>query len=147
LGAAHGSYLAAVNLALCLHIIDSYKPLRGCLEAAVYALHVERDMTAYVRWKERPLVSTLSSDSATRKVQVKLRYEISGEFSVAKISKTIANSNLRTHVETLYNETIDLGAHYNFPAFLQGFEIVDYNNSQVKSLILNSSESAYVSCF
>ena len=147
LGATHGSYLAAANLALSLHVVDAYKPLRGCLESAVYALHVERDPAAYTRWKERPIISALSDTANVRQEQLRLRKKIGREFSVSNILSEIADVTLRARVDRLYDETIDYGAHYNFPAFRHHFEIVDADNQEIRAVILTGKESEFVFCF
>ena len=140
------SFLAATNLAMSLHLTEAYKPLRGCLESAAYTLHAERDLGAYGRWKARPAAATLSRDLAVRKEQMALRRRSGSEYSATRIAGEISDLQLRERFLRLYEETIDEGAHYNFPAFKRDFEIVDRARRAVRSRILSNSKVDFVAC-
>ena len=99
---SHGAYLAAVRQTTSGHLPESYPLLRACLEYALYALHINRNRGFGVVWLKRH--ETADSIKAMKKA-----------FQHVKVMETLkaADAPLHTALETLYERTIDFGAHPN----------------------------------
>jgi len=112
------SLLAAATLAFGHQLPDAAKPERGALEAAFYGYHVFADPSAWDRWTDRPLVTSLRNEARKEEAR-RQRTAVGREFSVVAISKELAavDRKLATSAVDLYDELIDSGGHFNMPAF------------------------------
>jgi hypothetical protein len=108
---AHCSYLAGARLALSGQVAESYMPLRGCLEAALYGLHISRYPAAGEMWARRHENSTWRS-------------KVRAEFSINNVFRTLesVDRNNAEIARELYERTIDYGAHPNERAFLSNMQ-------------------------
>lgn len=103
----HASFTAAVRLGLSAQGPETYMVLRGCIENALYAWHVSSDLTLKRIWLDRH--KDEDSNKAVKK-----------NFAIGDMKRKLleANSHLGKAVNTIYDETIDRGAHPNVMAFL-----------------------------
>lgn len=99
---AHSSYRAAVGLAMAGQAPEAFMVMRGCLESALYGLYINRNKHAFEIWVKRN-----DSEEAKRAVRK--------EFTVAAMWKCLksVDEKLQDEAQTLYQRTIDLGAHPN----------------------------------
>jgi len=116
LAAARAGLLAGGTLTFQHLLADAAKPLRGSVEAAFGAFHVYHDPAAWTRWRERPVARqcTRGRDRAARLA----RNEVAREFSVPNVQKEVRlwSSPLASAGFRLYEELIDVGGHYHYPA-------------------------------
>ena len=99
LARASGSYKAACENAAAGQIAEAYPQLRTCLESAAYAIHMKQNPGHDVIWSNR------SKDrDKTRKA-----------FTSIDVAKSLMKSNAKLGkiYDTLYQRTIDHGAHPN----------------------------------
>jgi hypothetical protein len=117
------SLLAAATLAFGHQLPDSAKPARGAIEAAFYGYHVFKDASAWDRWTDRPLVAALRRSE--KEIARRQRSAVGREFSVTAIAKEFPQSaaKLVTEAVELYDELIDVGGHFNMPAFQGGTRV------------------------
>jgi hypothetical protein len=113
LAAARAGFVAGGTLTFQYLLPDAAKPLRGAIEAAFGAFHVYHDPAAWTRWRERPLASHCGRPAR------EARRAVASEFAVPNITReirswspSVAAAGLR-----LYEELIDVGGHFNYPAF------------------------------
>lgn len=99
---AHSAFRGAARLGLSAQVIECYPLLRSVLEAAVYGLVVSRDAKKAEVWTNRH-----ESDQA----QAQCRQS----FRIGELLETVDGIDARTGalVRTLYDTTIDYGAHPN----------------------------------
>jgi len=99
---AHSAFLGGASLATNGQTCESYMVLRGCLEAALYGLFIGRHPETKEIWLKRH-----DDDEAykTMKKTFQLRAILNFLGSI--------DAHLYKAVDTLYNRTIDLGAHPN----------------------------------
>jgi hypothetical protein len=102
---AHAAWLAAIRLGLSGQVIEAYPVLRTVVEDAWYALHLAKDPDPPTRAK----IWLLRSEDATTKARCKI------EFTISKVraTHTALDHATATAMETLYDRTIELGAHPN----------------------------------
>lgn len=98
-------FLAAVRLGMSGEVVEAYMPIRGMIETAWYALHLAKDPSPPTRiriWANRG-----SNADAQR--------ECRREFTIANVRSTHEALDPRSSsiMQTLYDWTIDLGAHPN----------------------------------
>jgi hypothetical protein len=153
------SLIAAATLAFGHQLPDSAKPARGALEAALYGYHVFADPSAWERWTERPLVADLRTESRKEKAR-RQRTAVGKEFSVIAIAKQLAtvDARLTKAALDLYDELIDVGGHFNMPAFHATAGVTrDEHATTVHFTVIGASDSeiaevlarllrTYVSC-
>lgn len=98
----HASFLGGVRLSCSGQIPEAYMVLRGCLENALYGLYLSRHPESCERWLCRH-----DSKDAYRKVKK--------EFQIRRLLDFLAkiDNNLYQATNSLYNRTIDYGAHPN----------------------------------
>ena len=99
---SHASFLAAVTLALGGQTPECYSLLRGCIENALYWFYI---------WKN-PSLETVWIDRHKGDEQ---RKACKTSFQMGGIMKSLQETDARAHryVSTLYDRTIDRGAHPN----------------------------------
>ncbi len=99
---SHASYLSACMLALAGEAADFPIPLRGCLESALYGLHIHDDEDRLKIWLDR-----LDNADGRKKCRK--------EFSFSNVMKTLEgrSAKLAAEVRKVYDSTIDFGAHPN----------------------------------
>jgi hypothetical protein len=116
LAAARAGLFAGGTLTFQYLLLDAAKPLRGAIEAAFGAFHVYHDPAAWTRWRERPLASHCSRrDAAAREA----RRAVASEFAVPNVTRELRSWSpaLAAAGFRLYEELIDVGGHFNYPAF------------------------------
>ena len=99
---AHSAYLSAVGAVMAGQAYEAQALLRLCLEQGAYAHYIGDDQARYELWMNR-------SDSAAAMKAVR------GQFTHGKVSRHIsaADAELGAIYTTLYDRTIDYGAHPN----------------------------------
>lgn len=102
LGRAHGGFRGACMMAMGGHTVEAYMLLRGCIEAALYALHVADSSTLTNIWLNRH--DNEKSEAACRT-----------NFSYGAVKRTLKAKSERHYniMSKLYETTIDLGGHPN----------------------------------
>lgn len=105
---SHSSYLAAARMALSGQVPETYLLLRGCLENAIYGFYIDRHPELRETWLRR------HDDAEAMKLVRK-------EFQIGPILSSVeaAHSNTGAIARTLYDRTIDYGAHPNERALSQ----------------------------
>ncbi|HEY8165115.1 MAG TPA: hypothetical protein VIF83_06120 [Gemmatimonadaceae bacterium] len=101
--AAESAYLAAAYLSAAMVTLETWKPLRGCLESAAYGYYIHLNPE---RW--RPWLECNKTDKAER--------EIGYEFSFSRICREWLGKNepkMADRAVELYHEAIQRGAHFN----------------------------------
>ena len=129
---AHCSYLAAVRFAMSGQVAESYMPLRGCLEAALYGLHISRNPPAGDIWARRHEDETC-------------RTKVRNEFTTANVFASLAAADgaLATVSRALYERTIDYGAHPNERSFFSNMlKTREDGNIQFKLIYLAEDSPA-----
>ena len=121
---AHCSYRAAASCAFAGHATELHPLLRSMLEQAGYALLMHGNSEMQKVWQDRH-----KSDDDHRKVP--------RAFAVGKIKDKIASLDpgLRDFFETLYETTIDFGAHPNPMSVLSGTRKEEIENKMILNLI------------
>jgi hypothetical protein len=99
---AHSAYRAAAQLVLAGQVPEAYMVMRGCLENALYANHIDLSSGAWDAWRNR------GESEAARKECVR-------EFSGRNLFGSLRSRNARLGdiAGLMYERTIDLGAHPN----------------------------------
>jgi hypothetical protein len=99
---AHSHYLAAVRLAMGCQIPETHMVLRGCLESALYGFYLHKNPASRITWLSR------HNDEASKK-------RVKDEFKNRTMLDLLTSSNqhVGSVAETLYDRTIDYGAHPN----------------------------------
>ncbi len=98
----HASYLGAVKLAVGTLIPESYMVMRGCLENALYGLFLFRNPELAEVWLKR-------HDDKASKARVREEFKIWRMLDLLEAMDRRIGSVART----LYERTIDFGAHPN----------------------------------
>lgn len=98
----HSSYLNAVRLVMAGSVVDTFVLLRAVLESALYGLHIDANEDLWKVWLNRH-----QSDGDLRKCK--------SEFTYAKVKATLTKKSplLAQKIDSLYETTIDFGAHPN----------------------------------
>jgi hypothetical protein len=109
---AHSSYRAAARLAFSGQVPESYSLTRACLENALYALFFAHEPAAFDIWLKR------QEDEAARK-------KIRREFTVGRFLGLLEGKEptLGKNARTMYERTIDYGAHPNPQAIFSSLSI------------------------
>ena len=104
---AHSSFLGAAHLSMAGQAPESFMLMRGCLEAAMYALFINRNPEAAGAWFKR------HEDEAAKAACRKL-------FTARNVLECLNVADSSTHdlVSTLYGKTIDFGAHPNVASLI-----------------------------
>jgi hypothetical protein len=136
LARAHAAFLASVRLAMSGQIVEVQMTLRGVIEAAWYALHIARDPQRPDRakiWLGRG-----KDKDATDRCRT--------EFSIGNVRATHEALDRETaaNIQTLYNWTIDLGAHPNVLGALSGMTRADQSDRLVFNAVVLSDSPPLV---
>jgi hypothetical protein len=104
----HSSFLAAVRLAVSGQLPETYMILRGTLENALYGFYISIRPELRETWLRR------HDDAASMRA-------VKQEFQIGSIFKrlALANAKIGDITQTLYERTIDSGAHPNEQALMQ----------------------------
>jgi len=109
---AHSNFLAACRLTWSAQIPESYALLRSCLENALYGLYLARNPDSRETWLRR-------EDDVASKKKVRDEFKIRTLLELAAAVDATEGSVART----LYERTIDSGAHPNEMALMQTLKI------------------------
>jgi hypothetical protein len=99
-------------------LVEANKTLRGCLETALYGYYLTAHPEKWEIWKSRPALLPSTSDiDAINEIRRK-RKAVGAEFSASRILKELQSVDARLHryAQSLYEQCIDWGAHYNISA-------------------------------
>lgn len=109
---SHSNFLAACRLCWSCQIPESYALLRSCLENALYGLYLAKHPESCETWLRR-------HDDAAAKLKVR------DEFKIGTLLKLAAAEDAKEGAvaRTLYDRTIDSGAHPNELALMQTLQI------------------------
>jgi hypothetical protein len=123
---AHSTYRAAAQLVLSGQIPEAFMIIRGSLECALYANHIDVTPSAFEIWIQRG-----EGPEAKKRCMT--------EFSAKKVFASLRerHGGLGDAVGRLYDRTIDFGAHPNQAAVTSSLEVRE-NDAGV------SYEHAYV---
>lgn len=105
---AHSNFLAACRLCWSVQIPESYALLRSCLENALYGLYLAKHPKSREAWLRRG-----EDAMAKQKVQGEFKARALLSFAVAQ------DAAVGAVAKTLYERTIDFGAHPNELALMQ----------------------------
>ncbi len=122
----HSAYLGAIRLATSGEVVEACMVSRGCLENALYALHIYED-SEYVYIDNEEKIIKDGNINNYRKVKNRLilwldrskssdaKNKVRNVFSNSNVQKTLKakDKNLGQVVSELYDHTIDYGAHPN----------------------------------
>ncbi len=99
---SHSCFLGSLRLSLSGQLPESYIVMRGCLENALYGLHMETSQDDTMIWLNRH-----DNDESMKAAKAR--------FTIRNVFKTLGakDSTLKDDVNKLYNTTIDYGAHPN----------------------------------
>lgn len=105
-GRCHCIYLTTIQLSTSGQVVEAYMVMRGCLENALYALLINDDSEA----QEKALTWINREKDKQSKKQCR------NLFSFRNVIRNLSNHDekLKEKIQTLYNHTIDYGAHPNF---------------------------------
>lgn len=108
----HSNYLAACRLCWSAQIPESYAILRSCLENAVYGLYLAKRPELCETWLRR------HDDAASRQ-------KARDEFKIGAMLKLVIEVDAKEGavVKSLYERTIDSGAHPNELAVMQTLQV------------------------
>lgn len=117
---SHCSFLGAVQLALNTQVVESYMVARGCLEAALYGLHMRYESSSEQIWIHRHD----NDDSSKKKVR--------NEFGYCTVANSLrkADPNLYAISDCLYQRVIDYGGHPNERAITANLKIEQLADSK-----------------
>ncbi len=109
---AHSSFLGGTRLSLSGQTTEAYRVLRGCIENALYGLHVAGDTESFKKWLRRH-----DSQDSMRNMR--------REFAIRQLLRELETQDTNAHMATvqLYERTIDYGAHPNERAFSSNMRI------------------------
>jgi hypothetical protein len=102
LGRAHCAFRGASMMTMSGHTVEAYMLLRGCIEAALYGLHIEASPRYADIWLHRH--DNEKSEAACRT-----------NFSYGAVKRTLKIKSEQHYnlMSKLYETTIDLGGHPN----------------------------------
>ncbi|TXT23562.1 MAG: hypothetical protein FD131_5195 [Rhodocyclaceae bacterium] len=123
---AHSAFLTGAGLSMAGQLREAYSVLRGCLEDALYAWHIDRTPGLAEVWLKR------DDDEKSRK-----RSKIVMRSLLEKLKTT--NPAIGESVEKLYERTIDYGGHPNKMAVLSNMRLIrDGDGRRFDTAYLNS---------
>lgn len=109
---AHSNYLAAASLSSSGQMPEAYSVLRSCIENGLYGLYLSKNPNSRETWLRRH-----DNDSTKKRVRK--------EFKVGTLLKLFSSIDSKEGqiANTLYERTIDYGAHPNELALMQTLHI------------------------
>lgn len=122
----HGAYRAAVGAAMAGQVVEAFILQRGALEAAAYALHVQRSPNLAIVWLKR---HDSEKDLAAAK----------SAFTIGAVKKTIqaADRKAAEVFAALYSRTVDHGGHPNAQSILGNATLVrEASHSTAEHILL-----------
>ena len=134
---AHSSFLAALRLAVSGQLPESYMISRGVLENALYGFYIASRPELRETWLRR-------HDDADAMRLVKQEFRIGPMF--ARLA--LANAQIGEITRTLYDRTIDSGAHPNERALMQVLNM-ERNAGQIRfevKYLTGGNEPAFGAC-
>jgi hypothetical protein len=119
---ANSAWLASTRLGMSGQVVEAYPLIRAVIEQAWYALHLAKDPNPPTRveiWLKR-------NENPAAKAQCQ------GEFTVANVRATHAALDMAAAgaLQTLYEWTIELGAHPNEQGILAAMGRTDTDQSR-----------------
>jgi len=131
---AHSSFLGSAHLALAGQVPEAFMLMRGCLEAALYGLHVHKNKKAAEIWLHRE--DGPKEKQACRK-----------DFTAGNVLKSLkaTDSAVYEKANTAYEKTIDFGAHPNLASMVMMLNVSvdpDKNAAQFKLKYLSNESEA-----
>jgi hypothetical protein len=119
---SHSAYRAATRLAMSGEAPETFPLLRACLEYALYAVHINRNSGHGEIWLRRH-----DDDTARSKAK--------RNFQHVAVMETLerADATLAGQVKTLYERSIDFGAHPNERAMTGSMHIEEVSDGKVFS--------------
>jgi len=133
---SHSSYLTAVSLGMSGQVPEAYAILRLSLENALYGFYLSKNDASRETWLRRH-----DSEDNMKKVR--------SEFKVRTLINTLeAEDNAQVKVvKTLYDRTIDYGAHPNERALTQTLHITEGDDHiEIKSNYLTGDDPSLHLC-
>ena len=123
---AQSMLLAACRTAMSGHAVPTYVLLRGCLESALYSLHMIKNPKAEVVWLDRGKSSAASEACRT-------------EFSAGRVKRTASETNegLGSYVADAYEALLDFGAHPNVGGVMRHVRRHEGESAKVELAILH----------
>jgi hypothetical protein len=123
LGRAHCAFRGASMMTMSGHTVEAYMLLRGCIEAALYGLHIEASPRYADIWLHRH--DNEKSEAACRT-----------NFSYGAVKRTLKIKSEQHYnlMSKLYETTIDLGGHPNERSVTGNLKLA--HSSSALSLIL-----------
>lgn len=120
---SHCAYLGAVRLALSTQVVESYMLARGCIESALYGLHMHGNSSLEQIWLDRH-----KGDDSKKKAKK--------EFAYVKVAETLKkiDSDLYKTTDYLYQLAIDCGGHPNEGAVTACLAVEKSADSKTMSL-------------
>lgn len=111
---SHAAFRAACEHSMAGQLMDAHALLRNCLEAAAYGLYMRGNRERAAIWMSRQ-----RSDADRRKTKA--------TFTIGAIKETIraTDAAMATVFDTLYQRTIDFGAHPNDQGVLGSLELTE----------------------
>ena len=137
LNRTYSAFLASARLAIGTQIPESYMVSRGCLENALYGFFI---------FKNHNLIETYLKRDASITNRKKFRQE----FVLSKMIKVLTENNPQVGavVHSLYEKTIDLGAHPNEKALTSSTRIQKRDEGVLLlNYYLTNDELHIKSCF
>lgn len=133
---AHSSYLTAVSLGMSGQVPESYAILRLSLENALYGFYLSKNDALKETWLRRH-----DSQASKKKVRDDFKFGL-----LLGTIKTEDNAQANV-VNTLYERTIDYGAHPNERALMQTLHITEDDDSiEFKSNYLTDDDPSLRLC-
>ena len=110
----HSAFLGGARLSLSGQTTEAFRVLRGCIENALYGLHIPQSPDDFETWLRR-------HDSAQSLQDVKSIFRITLLFQELEAINPI----LHREAKELYDRTIDFGAHPNEKAYSSNMKILE----------------------
>lgn len=126
----HSSFLCASNVAMCGQLPEAYMVLRGSLENALYGLYLSRHKEDVETWLRR-------GESLEMKNQVRNKFTNSMLLSFLQA----VDPRLGELAHSLYEQTIDLGAHPNELALTSALRVEQTDTKRTFKLAYISGDS------
>jgi hypothetical protein len=133
---AHAAWLAAVRMALSGQTPEAYPVIRTVIEHSWYALHLAKDPSP----STRAVIWLCRNDDAAAKARCKT------EFAIANVraTHTALDAAAAAALQTLYDWTIELGAHPNERGVLAAMTRVDTGQGQTFGAVFLTDSAIHI---
>ncbi len=130
---SHSSFLAAATLSASTQLPDSYSGMRSVLENALYGFFL---------WKHKDLIDPW----LRRQENDKARQRVRNEFKYGNMMRELkaTSDTLGKMFETLYNDTIDYGAHPNVASVISNIKQISEEDTITHVLKYFNADSPYL---